>query len=101
MSIFQTEQGTLYKTLFLSMINELKLDDDGVKKMKFIKVHRKGGFQKNAQYSRPIIIRFQDYADKSTVWAARNNNRDSSLFISENFSAETEFKRKKIYIIYK
>ena len=60
-----------------------------------------GGFQKNAHHSRPIIIRFQDYADKSTVWAARNKISDSSLFISENLSAETEFNRKKLYIIYK
>ena len=48
--------------------------------------------------SRPIIIRFEDYVDKSTVWAARNKISDSSLFISENFSAETEFNRKK-YIL--
>ena len=58
---------------------ELKLDDDRVKKMKFIRVHRIGGFHKNAQHSRPIIIRFQDYVDKSTVWAARNKISDSSL----------------------
>ena len=48
-----------------------------------------------------LSFRFQDYADKSTVWAARNKNSDSSLFISENFSTETELNRKKIYIIYK
>ena len=83
------------------MINELKLDDDRVKKMKFTRVHRLGGLQKKTQHSRPIIIRFQDYVDKSTVWEARNKISDSSLFISENFSAETEFNRKKIYIIYK
>ena len=53
------------------MINELKLDDDRVKKMKMIRVHRMGGLQKNAQHSRPIIIRFQDYVDKSTVWGMK------------------------------
>ena len=33
------------------MINELKLDDDRVKKVNFIRVHRMGGFQKNVQHS--------------------------------------------------
>ena len=83
------------------LVKELKLEEEKVKNMKFVRVHRMGGFQNRNNNSRPIIIRFQYYSDKSIVWAARNQIRDDSLFISENFTAETEFRRKKLYIIYK
>jgi len=87
------------------LVNELKLDGERARNMKFVRVHRMGGFQNNRNNadarSRPIIIRFQNYEDKAMAWSARNKISDRSLFISENFSAETEFRRKKLYIIYK
>ena len=52
------------------MVNELRLDDDRVRKIKYIRVHMMGVSQKNTQHNRPIIILFQHYAHKSTVWAA-------------------------------
>ena len=85
--------------------NELQLNEETVRKMHFVRVHRMGLFQRKNNHvkvlSRPIIVRFKDYADKSMVWAARNKIRTDSLYISENFSAETEFRRRKLYIIYK
>ena len=86
-------------------IKELKMEESSVKRMKFIRVHRLGGFQQRRstgiQFCRPIIIRFQNYADKSVVWGSRSNISSESLFMSENFSAETEFNRKKLFIVYR
>lgn len=87
------------------LTTQLKLNEDTVRNMKFVRVHRLGSYQKGrfigTKPNRPIIVRFRDYADKSMVWAARSNISNDSLFISENFSAETEYNRKKLYIIYK
>ena len=89
------------------MKKELKLDGDVVNAMKIVRCHRLGGFEKNRmkygaqQRKRPIIIRFSNYHDKSLVWAARNKIGNVKLFMSENFSNETDFNRRKLYPIFK
>lgn len=89
---------------------KLMIPEDTVRKMVFVRCHRLGGYgNKNRKHNqigemqqkRPIIVRFANHSDKSMVWGARGQFTDASVFISENYSADTEFKRRKLYAIYK
>ena len=77
---------------------QLKLSDDIVCAMKFERCYRVGN---RAVYRRPIIVRFRHYKDKMTVWAAKFKLTDHKFSVSDNFSRNTEFKRRKLYAIYK
>ena len=77
---------------------QLKLSDDIVCAMKFERCHRVGN---RAAFRRPIIVRFRDYKDKMTVWDAKFKLTDHKFSVSDNFSKNTEFKRRKLYAIYK
>jgi len=85
----------------------LKIDEDVVNNMKFVRCHRIGGFEKkqkkNSTYQtpRPLIVRFYNYSDKSLIWNAKGKISDGHVSISENFSFGTEYNRKKLYPIYK
>ena len=86
--------------------NNLNIDENTVKDMKFVRCHRIGRFDPRkqnrfVQQKRPLIIRFCNYSDKSLVWNARNQIKDDHIFMSENFSFDTEYRRKKLYAIYK
>jgi len=94
------------------LINKLMLQADVVNRMVFVRCHRLGGYDKRRQYQkfhqandgqqkRPIIIRFSNYSDKALVWSARGQISDDSVFISENYSSDTEYKRRKLYTILK
>ena len=87
-------------------INKLKLEPDNVERICFVRCHRLGrtyGQQNNQATRRPrqIIIRFQNFSERQIVWAARRHLDDRSLSINENFCAETEFKRRKLYPIFR
>ena len=83
---------------FFNFKVQLKLSDDIVCAMKFERCHRVGN---RAAFRRPIIVRFCDYKDKMTVWDAKFKLTDHKLSVSDNFSKNTEFKRRKLYAIYK
>ena len=44
---------------------------------------------------------FCDYTDDMTVWDANFKLTDHKLSVSDNFSRNTEFRRRKLYAIYK
>ena len=77
---------------------QLKLSDDIACAMKFERCYRVGN---RAVYRRPIIVRFRHYKDKMTVWDAKFKLTDNKFSVSDNFSRNTEFKRRKLYAIYK
>ena len=52
-------------------------------------------------YYQGLIVRFGNYKDKLIVWDAKFKITDHRYFISDNFSRNTEFKRRKLYAIYK
>ena len=71
--------------------------------MEFERCHRLGSRdnRRNRDYhKRPIIIRFSNYKDKSTVWNAKTNITDRRYFISENFSRATDYNRRKLYAVF-
>ena len=82
---------------------QLKLSDNSVDAMEFERCHRLGSRdnRRNRDYhKRPIIIRFSNYKDKSTVWNAKTNITDRRYFISENFSRATDYNRRKLYAVF-
>ena len=77
---------------------QLKLSDDIVCAMKFERCYR---VCNRAVYRRPIIVRFRHNKDKMTVWDAKFKLTDHKFSVSDNFSRNTEFKKRKLYAIYK
>ena len=86
---------------------QLKLSDAVVDEMQLVRCHRMGPkFMRTPRGNqqvlrRPIIIRFGNFKDKSVVWKGKSNITDSKFSISENFSRDTEYNRRKLYAIYK
>ena len=90
------------------MRTQLKLDDDTVDSIKFAGCHRlsantnrKRHNSKQFNQKRPIIVQFCNQADKATVWGAKTQIWDNRVSVSENFSSDTEYKRNKLYMLYK
>ena len=77
---------------------QLKLPDDVINAMHIERCHR---LSVRGPFKRPIIVRFGNYKDKLIVWDAKFKITDHRYFISENFSCNTEFKRRKLYAIHK
>ena len=77
---------------------QLKLPDDVINAMHIERCHRLGV---RGPFKRPIIVRFGNYKDKLIVWDAKFKFTDHRYFISDNFSRNTEFKRRKLYAIHK
>ena len=78
--------------------DQLKLSDDVVRSMKFEMCHRLG---KRAAFRRPVIVSFSNYKNKVIVWDAKFKLTDHRFSVSDNFSRDTEFKRRKLFAIYK
>ena len=71
--------------------------------MEFERCHRLGSRDNRRNrdsHKRPIIIRFSNYKDKSTVWNAKTNITDKRYFIPENFSHATDYNRRKLYAVF-
>lgn len=85
----------------------LNLEKNVVENIKFVRVHRLGAPKKDKSgniiraQKRPIIARFHKFSDRSMVWNARKHIGDPNVHISENFSYNTEYRRKKLYAIYR
>ena len=77
---------------------QLKLSDDIVSAMKFERCHRVGN---RAVFRRPRIVRYRDYKDKIVVWDVKFKLTDHKFSVSCNFSKNTDFKKRKLYAIYK
>jgi len=84
---------------------QLQLDGNTVNDLKFVRCHRMGGtYRKQNQRTsqiRPIIVRFQNYSDKLLIWSARSKISAENMFLSENFSGDTEYNRRNLYPIFK
>ena len=89
------------------MKSQLKLSDDVVDNMQFEGCHRLAVFANRRrrvvhhQQNRSIIVRFRNNADKSLVWGAKSHITDHHVSISDNYCSDTEYKRNRLYMIYK
>ena len=81
--------------------DKLKLDSNSVNHMRIVGCHRLGKQFGRKSRPRSIIVRFLDYNDRHIVWMAKKNINDKTLSINEHFCGDTEFKRQKLYLIYR
>ena len=81
--------------------DKLKLDSNSVNHMRIVGCHRLGKQFGHKGHPRSIIIRFLDYNDRHIVWMAKKNINDKTLSINEHFCGDTEFRRRKLYPIYR
>ena len=81
--------------------DKLKLDSNSVNHMRIVGCHRLGKQFGHRGRPRSIIVRFLDYNDRHIVWMAKKNINDKTLSINEHFCGDTEFKRRKLYPIYR
>ena len=70
-------------------------------KIEFQRCHRLGSRSAGNQKSRDIIVRFLRYQDRMDVWNCRSKLKGSQIFLQEDFPAEIEQRRRKLYPIYK
>ena len=81
--------------------NKLELSDEYIQSMKIVNCHRLGGQPRRGQsWVRPIIIRFANYNDKQSIWKCRQKLAKTGYSLSEQFSKNTDYNRRKLYPIY-
>ena len=82
--------------------DKLKLESGVIDCIKIVRCHRLGEKQHGkTKWIRPIIVRFFNFGDRQHVWSARSKLAGTSYSVSENFTGETEYNRKKLYPIFK
>lgn len=79
--------------------NKLKIPQPILDRMRIVRGHRKGTFVPGKH--RPIIIKMHYFPDKQFILSKAKELKDSGYFINEDFSAESESKRKELYPIIK
>ena len=84
--------------------NKLKIDEDAVSAMDIVRCHRMGGRDGKRHgarqtQKRPVIVRFNNYKDKSSVWEKRFELKGNDYSLSENFSRDTELTDRN-YMLY-
>ena len=85
---------------------KLNLSKETVAAMDIVRCHRMGGLvgkRRGGRYEqkRPLIVRFNNFKDKSVVWDKRFELAGSEFSLSENYSRATEYNRQKLYAIFK
>ena len=79
------------------MMNTLKIPQDRVNKMTFVRYHRLSQRSKN----RPIIVRFRDWSDREHVWSQMKMiPKNGGFHISEDFPKSIYFNRRKMLPIF-
>ena len=86
--------------------NKLKIDEDAVSAMDIVRCHQMGGRDGKRHgarqtQKRKVIVRFNNYKDKSSVWEKRFELNGNDYSLSENISRDTEFNQQKLYPLFK
>lgn len=99
--IAETNEEDCVKLLRSFLKNNLNMDDNFTNSVKFVRCHRLGKKQATQSWGRPIIVRFVYFTDRELVWKQRHCLSKSSFSLNENFAADTEFNRNRLYPIYR
>ena len=87
------------------LTENMNIDVALIEQMEFVRCHRLGNVNPGANRDtspRPIIVRFTSYKDRQTVWMSRKNLSTTPQFsVSENFSNDVEYNRRKLYPVYR
>lgn len=72
-----------------------KMGIENTDSMKIERAHRMPGVKPpESTRTRPIIIRFNWYKDRETVWGKRSKLKDTNFWVNEDFPYETNQKRR-------
>ena len=85
---------TLVRNFF---VQHLGMSEDDAGKVVFIRCHRIG--RRSPHGKRPIIVRFQYFADRQCIWNKRFQLKRTAFSLHENFANEVEYRRKLMYPI--
>ena len=78
-------------------VNQLNISEECVNNMAFVRCHRLGKRQHYGK--RPVIVRFQSYADRQMVWSKRIHLKNKAFSLHENYANEVEYRRRLMYPI--
>ena len=75
--------------------------EDEVNRIEFVRCHiigKKALYNGGINKIRPIIVRFQQFSDRSELWGNRFQLKDKNCSISENFANDVKYyKRRLLY----
>ena len=78
-------------------VTQLHISEADVNAINIVRCHRLG---KRFQHgNRPIIVRFQNYADREMVWNKRSQLKNKPFTLHENYASEVEYRRRLMYPI--
>ena len=81
-------------------VNSLSLGESTVASMMFVRCHRLGKkLSNNDKRPRPLIVRFEHFADRKLVWGNRFRLAGTRISMSEHFATNVEYRRNKLYPI--
>ena len=91
---------------YLSCINtvksficdNLKISEDIVNKMYFVKCYRMSRFKHG---DNPIVVRLLSSADRMLIFNSMNNLMGSKFSISQHYTSDVEYNRRKLYPVFK
>ena len=80
--------------------NDLQLADAESQSIVFVRCHRLGKQIRGVNSrKRPIIVRFQNFADRKLVWSKRFHLKNKNYTLHENFASDVEYRRRILYPI--
>lgn len=82
-------------TLERKIVKDVIRDTLGIEVRSLERIHRVGSKKDNRE--RPVILRFYDFTEKLTILRNAFKLKDSSISISEDFSAEVRERRRKLW----
>lgn len=82
------------------MKQQLKFDDEFIDSVQIVRCHRLFKRKVGQTWSRPLIVRFFYFGNRQDVWNKRHLLANTRFSINENFCADTEFNRNRLYPIY-
>lgn len=84
------------REMFVNNLEIANIDD-----IEFQRCHRLGKKSNTGSYEREIIVRFLRYEDREMVWNRKTKLKNSGIVIKEDFPAEIESRRARLYPILK
>ena len=77
-------------------VEQLCVPEAEAASMVFVRCHRVG---KKTYNKRPIVVRFQHFADRKLIWGKRFQLKDKLLTMHENYASDVEYRRRMMYPI--
>ena len=90
-------EDTCMKLVRNFFVQQLCISDADAASMVFVRCHRVG--KKLYNNKRPLIVRFQHFADRKLIWSKRFQLKDKLHTMHENYASDVEYRRRMMYPI--